>query len=328
MSDLYFGEITQEIPEWFKKYFPDDIVDKEMSEADKNWTIGWCSDKFRIFDNPPLDCQKVAQESPETKLMHQRCKFATDGDLAFLANPQWCSLKDNAQNLYKEYEYCLKPNGSFDKSQPACKMACDKLNQDICNSLSEEDRAEENAIAEIKATAESEYPQCWWVNWFEKPPTSCQDMAQKEPNPKMKYMHMRCNELDLSKGFHPEWCNLQDYNTNIFKEYRYCLNADGTVDMSKPSCALACQKNPNQFLCLPPDEQAKECQKNPNQFFCLPPDERARIEAEAKAKAEAEAKAKAEAEAKAKAEAEAKAKAEAEAKAKAEAEAKAKAEAE
>jgi len=120
--------------------------------------------------------------------------------------------------------------------------------------------------------------------------------AIADANPELKLRNYLCKYLtDQGNGGRAPYCTMSGDSTSVYPEYMPCVNSDGTTDLSKPECKLACSENKNQLGC-----STKFTSEQIN-LSKMTPDQRAKYIADAAAKATADAAAKATADAAAKA---------------------------
>ena len=141
--------------------------------------------------------------------------------------------------------------------------------------------------------------------------------AIADANPELKLRNYLCKYLtDQGNGGRAPYCTMSGDSTSVYPEYMPCVNSDGTTDLSKPECKLACSENKNQLGCSTKFTAAQiDVAHNSPEAKAAAAAAVAKAEADAKAAIEAAAKAEEARLAAIEAEADAKAKAEAEAEA-------------
>ena len=189
-------------------------------------------------------CWDMAFTFPELKIRQKMCANQTQNS----GDPKYvCSMKNNvfdqnSQQIFPEYARCFKSDGSVNGAIPECKMACAKYpNQSGCEKITAEIKADALKPENFCRTDYFEY-----INGQYKP-DKCNAFA--DANPKLKLRSANCKRLtDQNNGGRGPYCVMSN-NGIIYPEYISCVKSDGTIDLSKPECKLACTENGSQPGC-------------------------------------------------------------------------------
>jgi hypothetical protein len=210
----------------------------------------------------PGNCLDTAQKYPEIKLMHDACwKVNTD-----IANPQWCQLDDTNNVILNEYKYCMKSDGTIDRTKPACNLACRmKSDQRLCLSLDKRAELDAKIAAEKKAEEERKKKEiilnnCRNGDYSQKDDPGCEKSAMTFPDFKLRTKY--CNKVGATNT---KACSFRDSANKVFPEFsstdgsRYiptCINYDGNgtayVDLTIPQCAKMCKTFPQKECNIKP----------------------------------------------------------------------------
>ena len=256
MSDLYFGTLNEDIPQWARKYYTSgNNVDMETTATPES-----CKTQYADPNDAwsTKNCEVIADANPALKLRSTFCKMLTDEGNG--GRKPYCSIWQDQKGLVTfpeygpDYLHCIKEDGYIDTTIPECALACQENPKQLgCTTPTKP------FVDKVKVRQ-----QCIDLNFWQPGDPGCENVARSEPE--LKLRHNICAFMiksDIDNNFYPTfdppteaytWCEVNDTNGVVFPEYQHCIKPDGFIDDTQADCAQVCTGNPNHKLCakVPP----------------------------------------------------------------------------